>query len=117
MVMATDAGIIGVRDRALMLLGFAGAFRRSELAGLDLADCAFGRDGLTITLRKSKIDQEAQERKGGINYGSNPDTCPVAMCRLGLSRPASRAVPSSAPSIAMGGYGRGEWLVWTWHGL
>jgi integrase len=77
MVMATDVGMIGVRDRALILLGFAGAFRRSELAGLDLADCDFGKDGLTITLRRSKIDQEAVGRKVGIPYGSNPDTCPV----------------------------------------
>jgi integrase len=77
MVMATDAWIIGVRDRALILLGFAGAFRRSELAALELGDCAFGKDGLTINLRRSKIDQEAQGRKVGIPYGANPDTCPV----------------------------------------
>jgi integrase len=77
MVDATDAGLIGVRDRALILLGFAGAFRRSELASLDVEDCAFGKDGLTITLRRSKIDQEAVGRKIGIPYGSNPETCPV----------------------------------------
>ena len=41
MVDATDAGIIGVRDRALVLLGFAGAFRRSELVALDVEDCNF----------------------------------------------------------------------------
>ncbi len=57
MVDATDAGMIGVRDRALILLGFAGAFRRSELVGLDVDDCAFGKDGLTVTLRRSKTDQ------------------------------------------------------------
>jgi integrase len=77
MVDATGAGLIGVRDRALVLLGFAGAFRRSELVGLDVEDCAFGRDGLTVTLRRSKIDQQAAGRKVGIPYGSNPDTCPV----------------------------------------
>jgi integrase len=60
-----------------MLLGFAGAFRRSELIGLDAEDCTFGKDGLTITLRRSKVDQEAQGRKVGIPYGANPDTCPV----------------------------------------
>jgi integrase len=59
------------------LLGFAGAFRRSELVGLDAEDCAFGKDGLTVTLRRSKTDQESQGRKIGIPYGSNPDTCPV----------------------------------------
>jgi site-specific recombinase XerD len=77
MVDATDAGIIGARDRALVLLGFAGAFRRSELVGLDVEDCSFGRDGLTVTLRRSKIDQAAEGRTIGIPYGSNPETCPV----------------------------------------
>jgi len=77
MVDATDAGLIGVRDRALILLGFAGAFRRSELVALDIEDCAFGKDGLTVTLRHSKTDQEGLGRKIGIPYGSNPETCPV----------------------------------------
>jgi integrase len=76
-VAATDVGLIGARDRALILLGSAGAFRRSELVGLDMDDCAFGKDGLTVTLRRSKVDQEGQGRKIGIPYGSNPDTCPV----------------------------------------
>jgi site-specific recombinase XerC len=77
MVDAPDAGLIGARDRALILLGFAGAFRRSELVGLDIADCAFGKDGLTVTLRRSKTDQDGAGRKIGIPYGSNPETCPV----------------------------------------
>ena len=58
MVDATDTGIIGIRDRAMVLLGFAGAFRRSELVGLDVGDCTFGKDGLTVTLRRSKTDQD-----------------------------------------------------------
>ncbi len=77
MVDATDTGIIGTRDRALLLLGFAGAFRRSELVGLDVEDCTFGKDGLTVALRRSKTDQDGVGRKIGIPYGSNPDTCPV----------------------------------------
>jgi site-specific recombinase XerD len=77
MVEATDAGLIGLRDRALLLLGFAGAFRRSELVGLDVEDCAFTKDGLTVLLRRSKTDQEGQGRKVGIPYGSCPETCPV----------------------------------------
>ncbi|HXI40870.1 MAG TPA: site-specific integrase, partial [Bryobacteraceae bacterium] len=77
MVEITGAGPIGQRDRALILLGFAGAFRRSELVALDVADCAFGRDGLTVTLRRSKTDQAGAGRKIGIPYGSDPETCPV----------------------------------------
>jgi integrase len=77
LIAATDAGLIGARDRALILLGFAGAFRRSELVRMNVDDCAFGKDGLTITLWRSKIDQDGAGRKIGIPYGSNPETCPV----------------------------------------
>jgi site-specific recombinase XerD len=86
MMNATDTGLIGVRDRALILLGFAGAFRRSELVGLDLADLEFNRDGLTVTLRRSKTDQDGQGRKVGIPYGSNPETCPVRVFQFWLER-------------------------------
>jgi integrase len=87
MVDASDVGLIGARDRALILLGFAGAFRRSELVALDIEDCVFGKDGLTVTLRSSKTDQQAAGRKIGIPYGSNPETCPVRTVQtwLGLA--------------------------------
>jgi len=77
MVDATDSGLIGLRDRALVLLGFAGAFRRSDIVSLNVSDLDFNRDGLTVTLRQSKTDQEGQGRKIGVPYGSNPETCPV----------------------------------------
>jgi site-specific recombinase XerD len=93
LVTATDAGLIGARDRALILLGFAGAFRRSELVGLDVEDCAFGKDGLTVTLRRSKVDQEGQGRKVGIPYGSNPETCPVRTVQSWLEVAAIGAGP------------------------
>src|SRR5579864_5463148 len=93
MVSATDTGIIGARDRALMLLGFAGAFRRSELIGLDVEDCAFGKDGLTVTLRRSKVDQEGIGRKVGIPYGSNPETCPVRTVQAWIEGAAIAAGP------------------------
>jgi site-specific recombinase XerD len=47
MIDVTDTGFIGSRDRALTLLAFAGAFRRSEMVGLDSGDCSFTKDGLT----------------------------------------------------------------------
>lgn len=67
----------GQRDRALLLLGFAGAFRRSELVGLDVADLSIQPQGLLITLRRSKTDQEGQGRTIGIPQGVNEATCPV----------------------------------------
>lgn len=70
-------GLLGVRDRCLLLLGFAGAFRRSELVALDIRDVAESGDGLVITLRRSKTDQEAAGRKVGLPWGSHPDSCPV----------------------------------------
>jgi site-specific recombinase XerD len=93
MVDASDAGLIGARDRALILLGFAGAFRRSELVALDVEDCAFGKDGLTVTLRRSKTDQQGAGRKVGIPYGSNPETCPVRTLQAWFELPGVSGGP------------------------
>jgi integrase len=68
---------IGCRDRALLLVGFAGAFRRSELVALNWEDIETGKEGLTITVRRSKTDQEGQGRKIGIPYGRQAAHCPV----------------------------------------
>ena len=88
MVYEAGDGTIGARDRALILLGFAGAFRRSELVSLDIEDCAFGKDGLTVTLRRSKTDQDGAGRKIGIPYGSNPETCPVRTIQAWIEQAA-----------------------------
>jgi site-specific recombinase XerD len=77
MVHALPVTLRGKRDRALLLVGFAGGFRRSELAGLAVEDISVTTDGLVITLRRSKTDQEGQGRKVALPYGSNPETCPV----------------------------------------
>lgn len=78
MVGTLDSGrMLDVRDRALLLVGFAGAFRRSELVALDVENLSFGRGGLVATIRRSKTDQEGQGRRVGIPYGSTPTTCPV----------------------------------------
>ena len=68
---------LDVRDRALILVGFAGAFRRSELVGLNIEDLEFDEDGLLVHLRRSKTDAEGQGSKVGIPYGAAPATCPV----------------------------------------
>jgi integrase len=71
------ATLRGARNRAIIVVGFAGAFRRSELAGLDIADVFFVPKGLLIRLRHSKTDQEWRGREVGIFRGENADTCPV----------------------------------------
>jgi integrase len=68
---------VGLRDRALLLLGFAGAFRRAELVSLDVADLEFSSAGLVVTLRRAKTDQEGRSRRIGVPYGSSEKTCPV----------------------------------------
>src|SRR5215218_1783167 len=62
-------GLAGTRDRAILALGFSGAFRRSELVALDVADLADDRDGLRITIRKSKTDQEGRGHEIAIPHG------------------------------------------------
>jgi integrase len=72
----------GRRDRALLLLGFSGAFRRSELAALDLDDLAFDDRGLAVTVRSSKTDQEGQGRQVAVPFvRSNAERCPVTAVR------------------------------------
>jgi integrase len=58
----------GVRDRALTLLGFRAALRRSELVALDVADFALSGEGMLITVRRSKTDQEGRGRTIAIPY-------------------------------------------------
>jgi site-specific recombinase XerD len=77
MVSKLPKNLLGVRDRALLLVGFSGAFRRSELVAVDVSDAAVTRDGIVVNIRRSKTDQDGQGRKIGIPYGSNPATCPV----------------------------------------
>jgi integrase len=75
----------GLRDRALLLVGFSGAFRRSELVALELRDIAFTTDGLEVTLRRSKTDQEGAGRLVALSYSGNPSACPVRALRTWLS--------------------------------
>jgi site-specific recombinase XerD len=76
MVVALPDDLPGLRDKALLLLGFAGAFRRSELVGLQIRDVQIGDTGLIVTLRRSKTDQEGASFIKGIPIGTSEATCP-----------------------------------------
>ena len=62
--------LTGKRDRALLTLGFAGAFRRSELVALELADLAVETEGLRVHIRHSKTDQEGRGQEIAIPRGT-----------------------------------------------
>jgi len=67
----------GRRDRALLLVGFTGALRRSELVALRGEDVAFEGEGMIVTIRRSKTDPEAAGQLVGIPRGKTAETCPV----------------------------------------
>jgi integrase len=73
------------RDRALLLLGFAGAMRRSELVALDVSDLDFCIEGLRVRIAQSKTDQAGSGQVIAIPFGSRPETCPVEALRRWLS--------------------------------
>jgi site-specific recombinase XerD len=79
--MAGGAGrsLRDLRDRAILLLGFAGAFRRSELVALNVDDIEETPEGLLITIRRSKTDQEGAGRRVAIPRGEI--ACPVGALR------------------------------------
>ena len=66
--------LAGLRDRALLSLGFAGALRRSELVGLDVEDLIATVDGLILRLRRSKTDQEGAGQTIAILNGRHLHT-------------------------------------------
>ncbi|HZQ53292.1 MAG TPA: tyrosine-type recombinase/integrase [Bryobacteraceae bacterium] len=68
---------IGIRNRAMLTLTFAGGFRRSEVVALQLADLQFVPQGMTIYVASSKTDQTAQGAIVGIEPGKRLLTCPV----------------------------------------
>ena len=66
-----------LRNRTLILIGFGGGFRRSELISIDHEDLDFVEEGVKITLRKSKTDQFGEGLVKGLPYFSNDKYCPV----------------------------------------
>ncbi|WP_094606343.1 Tyrosine recombinase XerC [Sporomusa silvacetica DSM 10669] len=72
-----NTDIAGIRDKALLLLGFMGAFRRSELVQIDIEDLTFTQEGVIILVAQSKGDQLGQGAQVAIPYSSNLDICAV----------------------------------------
>ncbi|WP_298967726.1 site-specific integrase [uncultured Methylobacterium sp.] len=83
--------LTGKRDRALILLGFAGALRRSELVGLDVEDLTPAREGLLVQIRRSKTDQEGAGHEVPVPHGTKLK--PVEAVRLWLAAAEITAGP------------------------
>jgi site-specific recombinase XerD len=66
-----------VRDKALVLIGFSGGFRRSELVSLEFEDVEFVSEGVKIFVKRSKTDQSGEGMTKAIPYFDNHDFCPV----------------------------------------
>jgi integrase len=81
---AMGSGLKDLRDRAVLLIGFAAALRRSELVALDVADVEHLRRGIVLHLRRSKTDQDCQGHNIAIPYGRSR-WCPVACLDAWLS--------------------------------
>lgn len=86
--------LAGLRDRALIVAGFACGARRSELAALNIRDVEFVEEGVILNIRTSKADKESRGRRPKLIYGNHPETCPVRTLRAWLDALAQRGITS-----------------------
>jgi site-specific recombinase XerD len=91
---------LGLRDRALLLLGWSGAFRRSEIVALNVEDIEESPEGMVVTVRRSKTDQDGNGRRVGIPFGEQ--LCPVRAVRSWLISAGISSGPIFRP-ISRGG--------------
>lgn len=81
MIAHCPPSLAGARDRAVLLIGFCGALRRTDLVNLDIEDISSADEGLVLMIRKGKTDQKREGRKIAIPFGHEPLSCPVrALC-------------------------------------
>lgn len=99
---------IGVRDAAIILLGFASAMRRSEIVALSLVDVEYKPAGLLLNVRKSKMDQEGYGQVVAVAHGQHALTDPVAA--LGVWR-VTRGEISGAVHPNLGELGQSRTVV------
>jgi integrase len=97
-----DGTAQGLRDRALLVVGFTGALRRSELVALDVENVRWTREGMVLNIRVSKTDQEGKGIEVGIPNGRKPGTCPVRLLKGWLEFAEVKSGPIFRP-IGKGG--------------
>ena len=75
-----------LRDKALLLLGFTGAFRRSELVALNIEDLQFTEEGLIVSMQKSKTNQYGDYEEKAIFYSPEAVLCPIRTLQSWMQR-------------------------------
>ena len=75
--MSKEKNIRKIRDKALILIGFSGGFRRSELVNIEYEDVEFVEEGVKIFVKRSKTDQSGEGMTKAIPYFDNINFCPV----------------------------------------
>ncbi len=108
MLATLPATLVGIRDGALLLVGFVGAFRRSELVALDAESVGDDLAGATISLKRSKTDQEGAGFAEALPFGSTPETCPVRALKAWLEAAGSRVGRSQVGRSARECAGRAD---------
>lgn len=104
-----DSLMIGLRDSALLTFGWASALRRSELVALNVGDLEIIDEGIIVTVRHSKTDQEGKGQKIGIPRAKN-DLCPVVTIERWLKRRSEKVLSPDEPVfVKIGAGGRGKW--------
>ena len=106
LLMRTPDTLTGKRDRALLALGFAGAFRRSELVALDVADLREDPEGLRVMVRRSKVDQEGRGLRRPSRMAGSSGRSP--WCGNGSMPPGLQRARCSGRCRGRGGSGRVE---------
>ena len=110
MVLAQDTTALGARNRAMLVLGFLGAMRRSELVALDVDDVVIERRALIVHIRRSKTDQEGRGARIGLPLQSNDAMCPIACLQRWLEHRRTMTTEDNALFVSTGPRGRGRRL-------
>lgn len=104
-----EPSVLGVRDKAILLMGWCSALRRSELVALNIGDLEFSEKGVIVTIRRSKTDQEGEGSRIAIPFAAGPLCAVKALERwIGRLYPQDKK-PESPLFLSIGSGGRRRW--------
>jgi site-specific recombinase XerD len=102
--------MLGRRNAAILLFGWASALRRSELCSINIGDLEILDEGAILTLRRSKTDREGRGAKIGVPRAQDESVCPVASVERWIARRSKSALSADEPLfVKIGVNGRNKW--------